>query len=72
MSGDRVVTYACEDCGAETTRRRRPGEPEICLPCGIERQLESGRQMAAKSGPLYERWVARMREATSRLEGEAS
>ena len=33
-------------------------EPRICANCGIERGINAARQMAARSGPAYDRWLA--------------
>lgn len=49
--------YLCADCGAPTRRKRTSGEPLICVDCGVERAIEAARQMHARKGPLYDRFL---------------
>lgn len=43
--------YECEDCGALTRRNRKSNDPRICVPCGIDRQLNSARPMKLPEYP---------------------
>lgn len=51
-------TFDCADCGAPTTRRRHPGDLLVCRDCGIERAAQAAREMANRSGPAWDAWVA--------------
>ena len=54
-------TFACEDCGRETTRRRQNGEPLICLDCGISRSARNALKLAAE-GELRRQMRAAQRQ----------
>lgn len=52
--------HICPDCGAEH-ERRGPAVPIMkCHPCTIANAAEAARQMHAKSGPYYDRWLWQM------------
>lgn len=50
-------TFTCIDCGGQTRRRRPDGTQQRCHPCAVAFAAEVNRQMHAKQGPMYIRWV---------------
>lgn len=53
-----VRTRECADCGCEV-KGRIPATGDVrCLECNIGRACEAAKQMAAKSGPYYDQWLA--------------
>lgn len=58
MTNSGATPFNCEDCGQSVSRIRRAGDPMICVECGIRRTIVSSHQLAAKSGPYYEKWLA--------------
>ena len=55
-----VRKHTCPQCGIEH-ERRGPAIPVMkCHPCTIENAAEAARQMHAKAGPYYDRWVWRV------------
>jgi ribosomal protein L37AE/L43A len=52
--------YDCEDCGKRTMRYRDPDQPWVCDDCSLDRAEMAARQMAARQGPYWDRFVAAM------------
>lgn len=42
----------------------------LCVYCGTEIMLESNRQIAAREGPYYERWLAGFQAAIDKRRNE--
>lgn len=43
----------CKDCG----KTDNISQHNLCVECGIKRQKESIRQLAAKEGDIYDKWL---------------
>lgn len=58
---------ACRHCDGEMlvgiTRRKSPSHPE----CGAQKVMDNARQIAAKEGPYYDRWLAAQVRTIERL-----
>lgn len=52
----------CRNCKRPMQVGIRTKKAPRCIECGIDAQAENARQMTAKAGPYYEKWIARMRE----------
>lgn len=52
-----VRTRNCADCGQEVTGRLPMVKDIRCIACAITRAANAAREMAAKSGPAYDRWL---------------
>ena len=66
----RYREYYCENCGEEIPRPRAY-RSKVCEKCGQARFAEATRQMIAKEGPIYEKWLANWKAAMKRyLEGQ--
>ena len=59
-------TFNCGDCGAQVAKRAALGATVFCVPCNIEHSAECQRQLNARSGPYYERWLWANRLAVRR------
>ena len=46
----------CKLCGRDETESHRLTERSYCLECGITVSIGVVRQLAAKSGPAYDKW----------------
>ena len=58
--GARTVkcTCSCTDCGQPTNRRnKRTGKP-VCFECSLQRRIDAVREMHAKSGPAWDKFLA--------------
>lgn len=51
-----IQTRPCADCGESTTKRPHGGRPFLCQGCSTRRTVVGARQMAAKSGPAWDRY----------------
>jgi len=49
----------CRVCGSGVEVGVRTRKAPRCLDCGLDAAIEAARQMHAKSGPLYDKWLAR-------------
>lgn len=49
--------HICPDCQVHHKRRGPASPPMPCHPCSIARSAEAARQMAAKEGPYWDRYV---------------
>jgi len=52
-----IRTRTCACCGELTTGRYPPFKDVHCLNCNTGHMKDAARQMAAKSGPYYDRWL---------------
>jgi hypothetical protein len=52
------VSTVCEDCGQQIVRRIRPDKPALCGDCAESRVILAAQQMAAKSGPAWDKWLS--------------
>lgn len=50
-------TFQCPDCPTRHTRRAPAKSVQRCHPCNVKYAAEHNRQMHAKDGPAYVRWV---------------
>jgi len=57
---------SCKACG----RRTYVSQHGLCDECGARRFEETIRQLRERSGPIYERWRARIRSATKKSREE--
>jgi len=46
----------CIDCGQEFENKGSRRKP-YCLDCAFKRMREAAKQMAAREGPYYEKWL---------------
>lgn len=69
MGRPRAV-HTCAGCGKPTPRRGRARDGVRCVPCSIQRHEESARQISARQGPYYEKWLAGMEKATAARRAE--
>lgn len=53
-----VRTRYCTGCGAEVKGRIPPAGELLCIDCAIDKARDAATQMANKSGPAYDRWLA--------------
>ena len=67
MGRPRAV-HECVGCGKPTPRRGRMSDGVRCLECSISRQIEASKQMRAKKGEHYDRWLEGMKAAIKRQE----
>src|SRR5215469_2931223 len=51
-------TADCEGCGQPCRRWWKTGQPKLCLQCGVARAQQAALEMAARSGPHYDAWLA--------------
>lgn len=58
MRDRRRISRPCDDCGIETFRAKRPDRPNLCTECAQNRAIVGAREMHAKSGPAWDRWLA--------------
>lgn len=49
---------ACDDCGQVCYSRRRPNRPYLCVECAITHATVAALEMAAKSGPAWDKHEA--------------
>lgn len=49
--------FTCPGCRKPTKRRAPAGAVVRCHPCAIEHAAEVARQMAAKEGPYWQKWL---------------
>jgi hypothetical protein len=56
----------CRECGELTVRRERYTRDPLCLDCAVEKQEASVRQINARRGVFYERWIDGMAHAVER------
>jgi len=47
----------CNECGNPVTVNAQTVKAPRCYECGLAAHVEQIRQMAAKSGPYYDRWL---------------
>lgn len=65
-SGDgKTKTMPCRVCGKPLTRGIRTRKEQRCLECGIQESIDAMIQMKQKSGPYYDKWLARVAGAAS-------
>lgn len=50
----------CSICGKPVTVGIKTRKPQRCIGCGIQAATDAQIQMHNKSGPVYEKWQARM------------
>lgn len=50
----------CVSCPNTTTVGIKTRKPYRCFQCGLQAMMDYQRQMHERSGPLYEKWLARM------------
>lgn len=55
-------TIKCTSCPNTTTVGIKHRSPWRCLECTLRHMFEYQRQMHEHSGPLYDEWLARMRQ----------
>ena len=65
-------TYPCAGCGlpqdVQVKRAKyRHKRPIMCAECASDRVADNARQISARSGPYYDRWVTAMRRTAERL-----
>lgn len=56
----KMRTYNCPDCGATITRRAANGAEVRCIQHATERSVANMTQMKKRSGPLWDKYVARV------------
>ena len=61
------VKRYCVICGTPVPHDRRQKDT-CCVRCGIEKNMQTVEQLRNKSGPFYERWLARIRGGLSKRE----
>lgn len=61
----------CEVCGKYVERNRHSADPHRCLPCALDAATEAAVQMHNRSGPLWDKYVAK-REARVARRQEAA
>lgn len=49
--------FTCVDCGEPTVRRRANGAQVRCPLCAIAYSAEVIRQLHARSGPIFDKWL---------------
>lgn len=49
--------FTCIDCGEPVIRRRAKGSQVRCQVCAIEYSAETQRQLHAREGPIFEKWL---------------
>lgn len=54
----RTKTLPCSVCERPVSVGLRVTKRPRCVECGIGAAIEAARQMNARSGPYYERWLA--------------
>lgn len=54
------LVRACKDCGVVESRFTVLSQKSLCPSCGTERMMEALRQMRAKEGPIYDKWLYRI------------
>jgi hypothetical protein len=54
--GKRIII--CEDCGARVRRDLTSRRRGVCARCGVDRATAAALQMANKSGPAWDRFLA--------------
>lgn len=50
-------TFDCAGCGAQVAKRAASGATVFCTPCSIARSGENARQLHARQGPYWERFI---------------
>lgn len=63
----KVRRFACSGCGIPVVKRAREADPQYCVTCGINRAVESARQLHAHHGPFYDSWVRGYLAAAHRI-----
>lgn len=63
------TTQACDRCGQAVTKRHRTGRPSLCRPCAAKAVEDAANQMAERSGPAWDRWVASMAGVAAKAAG---
>lgn len=55
-------TVKCVSCENTTTVGIKTRKDYRCFECGLKAMMDAQRQMHNKSGPIYNKWLARMIE----------
>lgn len=57
----------CQDCHRSTIVTGKISARGLCEDCAMDRQIESAKQLIAKSGPYYDEWKRAMAEVGADL-----
>jgi hypothetical protein len=53
----KLRTRICSKCSTPFTGRLPPVADVLCIDCAVDVAADTMRQMAARSGPRYDRWL---------------
>ena len=48
----------CIRCGKPTPRKHKQTGKRLCLECALSNAAQAAREMAAQSGPAWDKWAA--------------
>lgn len=59
--------YTCRECGEPCDRRGRTKGGVSCVSCAIKRHQRAAREINARQGEYYDKWMQGMEDALAKI-----